>query len=124
MKFRFVWLVGVATLAYAGNVSAHHSHAYYADSGDIVLEGIIQEFDWRNPHSWITLLVTDESSGEVAEWAFEGRSPAELSRQGWAPDSIAAGDEVSIRFRPLKNGGNGGLLRAVTLADGAVLLDD
>lgn len=124
MKFRFVWLVGVATLAYAGNVSAHHSHAYYADSGDIVLEGTIQEFDWRNPHSWITLLVTDESSGEVNEWAFEGRSPTELSRQGWAPNSLAPGDEVSIRFRPLKNGGNGGLLRAVTLADGTLLLDD
>lgn len=117
-------MVVAATFAYAGSSFAHHSHTYYADSGDIVVEGTVQEFDWRNPHSWIKILVRDEESGEVIEWAFEGRSPGELTRQGWTPDSLAPGDEVAVRFRPLRNGGNGGLLRAVTLADGTVLLDD
>ena len=124
LKIRLVWLVGIAMLTYAGSSFAHHSHAYYADSGELVLEGTVQEFDWRNPHSWIKVLVRDEGSGEVIEWAFEGRSPGELSRQGWSPDSLAPGDEVAVRFRPLRNGGNGGLLRGVTLADGTVLLDD
>ena len=124
MRTRSICLAGIATLAFAGNSFAHHSHSYYAPAGDVVLEGTVKEFDWRNPHSWITVLVTDEASGEVQEWAFEGRAPGALSRQGWSPDSLTPDDEISITFRPLKDGGKGGLLRGVILADGTVLLDD
>lgn len=123
MNFRFICLAGIIALAFVGTAFAHHSHMYYVTDEEIVLGGTVKEFDWRNPHSWITVMVVDEASGEVQEWAFEARAPAQRTRRGWKSDSLAPGDEVSITFRPLTNGGKGGLLREVTLADGTVLLD-
>jgi hypothetical protein len=117
------FFAGVAALAFAANAIAHHSHAYYAPAEEKIVNGTVKEFDWRNPHSWITIEVADEASGELKEWAFEARAPNMLSSQGWSADSLQPGDEIAVTFRPLINGGNGGLLREVTRADGTVLSD-
>ncbi len=123
MNTRYYCLAGIGALALAGSASAHHSHAYYAPDEEIVMDGTVTEFDWRNPHSWITIEVANDASGEAQEWSFEARAPNMLSSQGWQADSLKPGDEISVTFRPLVNGGNGGLLREVTRADGTVLSD-
>jgi hypothetical protein len=123
MKVRQFILAGIAASVLTANASAHHSHAYYAPSEENVLEGTVTNFDWRNPHSWITIEVTDDASGEAQEWAFEARAPNMLASQGWQADSLKPGDEISVTFRPLVNGGNGGLLREIIRADGTILSD-
>nr|TFG54590.1 MAG: hypothetical protein E4H34_02255 [Hyphomicrobiales bacterium] len=123
MKTREFFIAGMAALALASNALAHHSHAYYVPSEEKIVHGTVKEFDWRNPHSWITIVVADEASGEALEWAFEARAPNMLSSQGWSADSLKPGDEIAVTFRPLINGGTGGLLREITLADGTILSD-
>jgi hypothetical protein len=107
----------------SGSALAHHTHAHYEAERTIVLNGTVKEFDWRNPHSWITIQVRDDS-GQMRDWLLEARAPASLARNGWTQESLKPGDSVAITVRPLKSGGVGGLVRQVTLANGTVLKDD
>jgi len=103
-----------------GAVSAHHSTASFDNSKIVELKGLVKEFQWTNPHTWIQLNVTDEA-GNVVEWSIEGGSPGTLSRNGWKASSFKAGDLVTIKARPMLNGNPGGAFVGATLADGNTL---
>jgi hypothetical protein len=124
MNFKYLVGAGIGALLFSGGALAHHTHAHYESEANTVLEGTIKEFEWVNPHSWITITVVNEVTGAAEDWLLEARAPVALTRSGWTQDSLKPGDEVAITIRPLKSGGTGGLLRSVELADGTVLLDD
>jgi len=107
------------TLA-AAPAAAHHSFAMFDQAKEVELEGVIREFQWTNPHTWVQVVVTDKS-GKAVEWSIEGSSPNGLARQGWKRNSLKAGDRVSVTINPLKNGEPGGSLVRVKLPDGTVL---
>ena len=91
----------------------HHSHGNYIMTEYTHLEGTVKELHWMNPHTWIYLEVAGED-GETAIWALEGGSPGALTRRGWAPDSVEAGDHISVRCHQLRDRSNGCLLGFVT----------
>jgi hypothetical protein len=96
---------------------AHHSHGNYSRSEWLHLEGTVKQVNWMNPHSWIYLEVTD-AAGQPAIWALEGASVVTLRRNGWAPDSIEAGDRLSVRCHALKDGSRGCLLGFIMTGPG------
>jgi hypothetical protein len=102
---------------------AHHSHGNYQLTEYTELEGTVTEIHWINPHSWIYIEAAD-AEGETAVWALEGASVAELRRGGWAEDSIAVGDTISVRCHRLRDGSNGCLLGYVTPENGVEKLFD
>ena len=122
MKSR-LFMAAAVTIALGPNAWAHHTHAHYEAERTVVLNGTVKQFEWTNPHSWLTLTVT-EASGQSKDWLLEARAPASLSRNGWTQTSLKPGDKVAVTIRPLKSGGTGGLVREVTLADGEVLADN
>ena len=99
-------------------VWGHHSHANYSEGEWLFLEGTVREIHWMNPHSWIYLDVVD-ADGQSRAWAIEGASVTQLRRDGWTQDSIQAGDELTMRCHPLKDGARGCLLGFITLEDGS-----
>ncbi len=99
--------------ALAVPAAAHHSHGNYDVNNYIELQGRVSELLWLNPHTWIYLEV-EEDAGEPVVWALEGGSPAALTRDGWRPDSVQAGDRISVRCHQLRDGSNGCLLGFVT----------
>jgi len=101
-------------------VVAHHSHAMYESNAPIQLEGTVKEYIWANPHVWIYVEIPDEN-GQPVEWILESQAPASLARQGWSPQSMKAGDLVTVTIGPLKDGTSGGLLGAVVFSDGSAL---
>jgi len=111
-------VITVALIAWAGPGLAHHSHANYVEAEWISLEGTVQEMHWVNPHSWIYLQVMD-ADGNPKAWALEGASVTTLRRDGWAQDSIEAGDRLAVRCHPLKDGSRGCLLGYITMNDGS-----
>jgi len=98
---------------------AHHSFAMFDQTKVMTLDGTVHEFQWTNPHSFIELDVV--SGGRTQRWSIELNSPNNLTRQGWRRTSLKAGERVSVRIAPLRNGHPGGLFLDLRKPDGRVL---
>ena len=109
-----LWLLGSATPALA-----HHSGAGVDRTRTITVTGIVKDFRWTNPHSWIDLEVTDAKG--TAVWSVEMNPPPYLIRAGWKSSTLKPGDKVSVSLNPIRTGEPGGIFVSVTLADGRVL---
>ena len=93
-------------VAMAAPLAAHHSAAMYDDEKVVELNGTIKEMQWSNPNIWIQVVV--DNNGQKTEWSVEGGSPNSLSRNGWRATTFKAGDAVTMRVNPMKDGSAGG----------------
>jgi hypothetical protein len=84
----------------------HHSTSMFDDEKVVELKGTVKELQWTNPHIW--LQVVAETNGTPTEWSLEGGSPNSLSRQGWRSTTFKPGDEIAVRFNPMRDGAPGG----------------
>ena len=100
-----------------GPAFAHHSNSMYEPVITMTLKGSVKTFQWTNPHVVIWVVVQPDGGGEPQEWGVETTSPGVLTRNGWAHNSIKAGDRVSVEFKPLRDGSHGGFLKSITLLD-------
>src|SRR5436853_4026642 len=100
--------------------AAHHSFAMFDADKTVTMNGTVKEFEWTNPHSWLRVMI-DDSSGKSLQWAIEMGSPAQQARVGWKPDSVKAGDKVSVTIHPLKDGSRGGQFMSAVLPNGQKL---
>ena len=117
LRSALVWLV---LLSAGSTASAHHSPAMFDMSRRVSLRGSVREFQWTNPHSYIQLLVRDDT-GKETEWNLEMGAPNYLYNNGWRPGTLKSGDNVVVTIAPLKTGADGGLVVEVTMADGRKL---
>ena len=80
MKRTILTLVaGVVLVAGGVRVFAHHSFtAAYDPTKQIEVEGVVKEFIWRNPHSFVRIDVTD-TAGKTETWGLEWGSISQLS---------------------------------------------
>jgi hypothetical protein len=118
MNWKLVSLSAMAAGAFAVPALAHHSFAMFDAEKTVTMQGTVKEFEWVNPHSWLRIMVKDEKTGQLAQWALKLSSPARLKRMGMGQDSVKTGDTVSVTFHPLKDGGRGGQFLQATLPDG------
>jgi hypothetical protein len=101
---------------------AHHSFAMFDRDKQLALTGVVTDFQWTNPHSWIEIDVPN-AAGASDKWGVELNSPNNLARQGWRSTALKPGDKVTVVLNPLRSGEHGGLFLQVTLPDGKVLGD-
>ncbi|HET9361595.1 MAG TPA: DUF6152 family protein [Vicinamibacterales bacterium] len=98
---RLMALTGVC-LALVPAAWAHHSQSEFDLRAKVEVEGTVTKVDWRSPHAWIYVDVTNDK-GEKVNWAFELPSPTTLMRRGWTRDSLKAGDRVKVSAAPARN---------------------
>jgi hypothetical protein len=110
-------LAGIAAALLAAPAFAHHSFAMFDQSRVLYMPGMVKDFEFVNPHTWLHLAIVNDK-GEASTWSFEAGSVAQLVRLGWSKDSFKVGDRVEVGFRPLKDGSRGGQLMSVKLANG------
>ena len=122
MRVRLIALSAVvgAALFHATPALSHHSNVAFEVTKIITVTGVVKEFRWVNPHTWLVLTVDDGKGGKV-EWACEGRAPSILARAGWSKSSLRPGDTVTVDMSPAKDGSNTSLVARVTKADGTIL---
>jgi len=94
-------LAGLALLSLP--VFAHHSATMFDDQSEVTLTGVVKEFQYTNPHSWLLIDVTNED-GSVTTWGFEAEGPSTLQRAGIRKSDFAPGTEVTITGHPMKDG--------------------
>jgi len=92
-----------AILGLAGTAAAHHSASMFDPTKLIEVTGVVKEFQYTNPHSWLLVDVTNED-GSVTTWGFEAEGPSTLMRAGIRRSSLPAGTPISIRGNPMKDG--------------------
>jgi translation initiation factor IF-1 len=108
-----------AVLICAVPLLAHHSNSAYQVDQVITITGVVKEWKWTNPHTWLYLTVDDK--GEKVEWAVEGRAPGVLGRVGWDRFVLKPGDKVTVHMSPAKDGSHVGIIARVTKEDGTIL---
>jgi hypothetical protein len=99
---------------------AHHSAAGVDQTRSVTIVGVLKEFKWANPHSWMDIEVTDDK-GVTKLWSVEMTAPTFLVRAGWTSKTVKAGDKVTVTVRPMRNGDPGGLFVNIVLPDGRTL---
>src|SRR5215471_16665461 len=99
---------------------AHHSLAIFDQAHPIELTGIVEEFRFANPHTFIILRVKGEDARPVV-WRLEGQSANSLGWAGWSPQSIKPGDQLRMTIDPLQSGAPGGAwsLHKIRFLDGS-----
>jgi len=118
MKFTRVGLA--AALLAAGTALAHHSPIVFDRTRQATLTGVVTEFRWGNPHSWIHVDVTGDD-GKVADWGIEMNPASNLARAGWRSSTLKPGDKITVVVYPLRHDEKGGQYISITLADGKKL---
>ena len=108
MREHMIALLASGVLVVASSAArAHHSFAMFDQANPIELEGIVQEFKYTNPHSYLLLEVKGDD-GAITVWNLEGSAPSILGRDGWSRDSLKPGDHVVVTIDPLHSGAPGG----------------
>jgi hypothetical protein len=106
----------------ASPVGAHHSWAPYDLDAEVTLQGQIIEYAWANPHTYIQLETTgDDGSSEV--WEIEASSAVVMRNRGWAPNTVAVGDRVTIFANPSRNRNQTHALGARLITPESVVLE-
>jgi hypothetical protein len=102
MKSRLLMLMLVAFLSTVA-AYAHHSFAgTYIEDKTVKLEGTVAEFNIRNPHSFISLEVTDKD-GKVTRWGGEWGGVTQLSQGGVTRFTLRPGDKIIIDGAPARD---------------------
>lgn len=101
------YALGTALIASAGllaaSAQAHHSVAAFDRDHPATLSGVVKQFTWTNPHTWLYLMVPDGKGGEQ-EWKLEGGAVNMLVRQGWSNKTMLTGMKVKLLIAPRRDG--------------------
>ncbi len=117
-RIRLVTVFGAAMLVLPPLlVEAHHSAVMFENQKEVTFEGVVKEFQFTNPHSWLLVDVTNKD-GSVTTWGFEAEGPTTLIRNKVRPADFRFGTKLTITGHPMKDGRPAALWVKAVRADG------
>jgi len=90
----------------------------FDSDSEVTLQGVVREFQFTNPHSWLLVDVTNED-GSVTTWGFEAEGPTTMMERGIRKGDFAPGTKLTITGRPMKDGRPAAAWTRAVRADGA-----
>jgi hypothetical protein len=113
-----------ACLLAATSAQAHHATASVYDMQQLgEVHGMLAAIKFVNPHGSILVTVTNED-GTATDWTFTTGSTTALASQGISqvgPNALKIGEELTVQFRPARNGSPLGGLLSIERENGQVL---
>lgn len=114
-----------AWLIPSGVLQAHHSLAgVYDMKAEKELSGTVDKVQFTNPHGSLSVNVKNQD-GTTTDWVLTLGSATALAQRGVGkigPNALHAGDSITVKFIPAKDGHPLGFLKSVTYADGHVIV--
>ena len=100
---KMLWgtLSGLAMLS--APTFAQHSAVMFDHQKEVTVTGVVKEFQYTNPHSWLLVDVKNDD-GTVTTWGFEAEGPSTLARAGIRKSDFSPGTELTITGHPMKDG--------------------
>jgi Family of unknown function (DUF6152) len=123
MTRQSIMRIAVAAGVVAGSgmpASAHHSGAMFEPEKTVTLKGVVKDFEYTNPHSWLWVTVTNEDK-TTTDWGFEAEGPSTLFRAGIRKSDLQPGDVITITGRPMRDGRPAAAWVNAVKADGRTL---
>jgi hypothetical protein len=120
MRVTSLCLAAVSLALFAAPAAGHHSFAMFDATKTVELTGVVKEFLWVNPHSWLQV-VTTGADGKTTEWSIEMAATAALTRDGFTATKVVPGDKVTVTVHPLRDGSRSGQFLTVVLPNGQKL---
>lgn len=124
MNLRLVTKIAVAAGVLAGSgvvALAHHSGAMFEPEKTVTIEGVVKEFEYTNPHSWLWVTVTNEDK-TTTDWGFEAEGPSTLFRNGIKKSDLRPGEKITVTGRPMRDGRPAAAWVRAVKEDGRVLV--
>lgn len=118
--FRSALLAAALTFGIAAPAAAHHSTAMFDTESVVTHTGVVVDWIFTNPHTWLIVDVTNED-GTVTRWGFEGEGPGLLSLSGIFADSITVGETVTVSGNPMRDGRPAAVWTKLVKEDGTEL---
>jgi hypothetical protein len=110
-------LLAALALGVAVPAWSHHSHAMFDHATEVTVTGKVTEFVFRNPHVFLYIDVRADNGGVQNYWVEMSNIPNMIKR-GILQSTFKAGDVVTVKLNPLKDGRPGGNYLTITAADG------
>jgi uncharacterized protein DUF6152 len=103
MKRYLVALLVAGGFALGAQAYAHHSFAAtYLEDQSVTIEGELVQFLFRNPHSFVHVMVKEKDGSQV-RYAVEWGGAGQLGGQGVTRETLKPGDIVVISGSPGRN---------------------
>ena len=105
------------------SLQAHHSLAgVYDMKAEKEVTGTLTIIKFVNPHGSMTVAVKN-ADGTTTDYVFTTGSATTLAGRGIGKNSdvLRAGDVITAKFVPTRNGSPLGFLKSITKADGTVI---
>lgn len=116
--------VALYGLLATGLLQAHHSLAgVYDMKAEKELAGTVTTIKFSNPHGSLAIAVKN-TDGSTTEWVLTLGSATALAQRGigkTGPNALHAGDNITVKFLPAKDGSPLGFLKTVIMPDGRTI---
>lgn len=112
----------IGLLLIPSTAQAHHGWFDFDEKAELTLSGAVTAFYFVNPHCVVEFDVRDEKS-HIQKWQGEFASKLELSRKGWNPASLEAGEKLTFIGHPSKDGSLAIHVVKIRTASGELKLD-
>ena len=109
---RQISTLAIAVLVLTSPVFGHHADTGLDLESVLAIEGTVTEFNYRNPHTYLTIEST-EAGSEPVEWEIQLGAAAALSRRGVTRDTLQLGDQIVVELHPARDGRPYGLVVSI-----------
>src|SRR5688500_12451164 len=99
-------------VVFTSTPAAHNGSADYHVDREVTVKGVVKEWRWTNPHTWIYVTVT-KADGSVELWDGEGPPLTWATQRGWSTATLRAGEEVSVVMYPSRRTPRSGLVKRI-----------
>ena len=114
-------LVTLATLAcFSLPGLTHHSGEMFESERTVTLTGVVKEFRYINPHSWLIVDIENDD-GTITTWGFEAEGPQDLIHGGVRKGDLPPGARITITGHPIRDGRPAAAWQWIIKEDGTLL---